>query len=234
MEKYVVYLRVSTQQQENSGLGLDAQKRDIRNFVERNKGIVFKSFTEIETGTNKRKRPKLSEAITLCKRENCKLLVAKLDRLTRNLHFMTGLYEANVPFVCCDYIDLTREMAYILAMMAEKEARDISSRTKKALQSLKDKGVKLGSPDNLTDKSRRLSAISRGRKAFNNESNKVAGRLIITLRDENYSWNKILSKLEKIGIRNDEDKFYSKSTIRMLYDRYKRADSWEDHINLQG
>ena len=198
MEKFVVYLRVSTQKQGESRLGLDAQKRDTKNFVERSEGIVLKSFIEIETGTNKKNRPQLTEAIHFCKEENCKLLVAKLDRLTRNVHFMAGIYEANIPFVCCDYPELTREMAYILAMMAEKEARDIASRTKKALLSLKERGVRLGSPDNLTDKSRRLSAISRGKTAFNDENNKIAGKLIVTLREEQYSWNKIIDKLKDI------------------------------------
>ncbi len=232
MEKYVAYYRVSTQQQGESRLGLEAQKKDIKEFVIRNRGIVLKSFTEIETGTNKKTRPELAEAISLCQREDCKLLVAKLDRLSRNVHFMSGLYEASIPFVCCDYPDLTREMAYMLAMMAEKEARDISSRTKKALQVLKERGVKLGSPQNLTDESRRQAAIVNKRTAFENEKNKLAGRLIVKFRDDNYPWDRILDTLKELGIRNKENNYFPKSTIRMLYDRYKGNESWKDYVGL--
>ena len=143
--KYVAYYRVSTKRQGESGLGLEGQQTAVAAFCE-----PVESFTEIETGTNKRQRPELAKAIAACKRLGATLVIAKLDRLARNVHFVSGLMESGVEFVACDNPTANRLTIHILAAVAEDEARRISERTRAALQAYKARGGQLGNPDNLT------------------------------------------------------------------------------------
>jgi len=143
--KYVAYYRVSTQRQGQSGLGLEGQQQAVAAFCE-----PLESFTEVETGTNKRHRPELQRAIATCKRLNAVLVIAKLDRLARNVYFVSGLMESGIEFVACDNPTANRLTIHILAAVAEDEARRISERTKAALAAYKARGGTLGNPRNLT------------------------------------------------------------------------------------
>jgi DNA invertase Pin-like site-specific DNA recombinase len=143
--KYVAYYRVSTQRQGQSGLGLEAQQAAVESFCQ-----PAESFTEIETGTNKRHRPELQRAIAASKRLGATLVIAKLDRLARNVHFVSGLMESGIEFVACDNPTANRLTVHILAAVAEDEARRISDRTKAALAAYKARGGTLGNPRNLT------------------------------------------------------------------------------------
>lgn len=138
---FVAYYRVSTDKQGKSGLGLEAQEAAVKQWL--NGGSLLASFTEIESG-KKVKRPKLAEALALCKRDGATLLIARLDRLARNVHFVSGLMETKVKFVACDMPEATPFMLHIYAAVAQEEARAISSRTKEALAAAKARGVKLG------------------------------------------------------------------------------------------
>lgn len=144
--KFVAYYRVSTDRQERSGLGLEAQRERVVQFLNGGKWSLIGEFTEVESG-RVNERPALEQAVKLCKREKATLVVATLDRLTRDLAFgATLLNDTKVRFVCADFPEASREMLQMRMVFAEWEARRIGERTKAALQELKKKGVKLGSP----------------------------------------------------------------------------------------
>jgi DNA invertase Pin-like site-specific DNA recombinase len=144
--KFVAYFRVSTDRQGRSGLGLDAQRDRITTYLNGGNWSLIGEFTEVESG-RVNERPALADAVKLCKREKATLVVATLDRLTRDLAFGATLLNDNkVKFVCADFPEASREMLQMRMVFAEWEARKIGERTKAALQELKKKGVKLGSP----------------------------------------------------------------------------------------
>lgn len=149
MSNFIAYYRVSTQRQGRSGLGLDAQKQSVKSYVEQVNGKLLEEFVEVETGKGANalsKRPQLREAIAKAKKEKAVLLIAKLDRLARNVHFVTGLMESNVKFVCADIPEANELTLHIMAAMAQYESRRISERTKEALAQAKRRGVRLGNP----------------------------------------------------------------------------------------
>lgn len=145
MEKFVAYYRVSTVKQGVSGLGLEAQQAAVESYVSRESGqIVAPPFVEIESGKVK-DRPQLKRALAHARQHKAVLLVAKLDRLARNVSFLANLLEGGVDFRACDNPHATRLTIHILAAVAEEEARAISQRTTAALKAAKARGVKLGS-----------------------------------------------------------------------------------------
>jgi len=143
--KYVTYLRVSTARQGQSGLGLEAQRAAVRDYLASVGGESVGEFLEVESGKNDH-RPELTAALAVCRKKKATLLIAKLDRLSRNVHFITGLMETGVPFVAADCPNDDRMMLQIRAVFAEEERRKISERTRQALAAARDRGVKLGSP----------------------------------------------------------------------------------------
>jgi DNA invertase Pin-like site-specific DNA recombinase len=163
--KMVGYYRVSTPKQGRSGLGLQAQKAAVKAFI--NGGKLIGEFTEIETGKNNN-RPKLAEAIQACRIYGATLVIAKLDRLSRNAHFLLGLKEAGVEFVCCDMPNANRLTVGIMAMVAEEERRMISERTKAALTAAKARGIKIGGDRDTipTKEARRRAAESVQRRVL--------------------------------------------------------------------
>lgn len=143
VNKYCAYYRVSTARQRHSGLGLAAQQTAVQNYIRTHGGIIEHNFTEIESG-KRNARIELQNAITHCKRNKTVLLIAKLDRLSRNLHFITGLMESKIDFVAADNPHANKLMTHMLAAFAEHEREMISERTKHALRAAKARGVKLG------------------------------------------------------------------------------------------
>jgi DNA invertase Pin-like site-specific DNA recombinase len=141
--RFISYLRVSTARQGRSGLGLEAQREAVSNFLNGGKWKLIEEVVEVESG-KRSDRPKLTHALLLCRLHKAKLVVAKLDRLSRNLHFLTSLMESKVPFVAADLPDANNFTVHILAAVAEHEAKMISARTKAALQAAKRRGTKLG------------------------------------------------------------------------------------------
>jgi DNA invertase Pin-like site-specific DNA recombinase len=139
---FVGYTRVSTAAQGSSALGLEAQQTAIARFL-RDGDQLLAGFVEVETGT-RCDRPELRRALHLCERHRATLLIAKLDRLARNVHFISGLMETGVPFLAIDMPSADPFRLHIEAAMAEDEARKISIRTKQALAAAKARGVKLG------------------------------------------------------------------------------------------
>jgi len=149
MGKLIPYYRVSTRKQGESGLGLEAQQACVADFARYGQHEIVAAYQEVETG-KRTDRPELTKAIAHSKRTKATLIIAKLDRLARNVHFLSGLMESRVDFVCCDNPHANRLTLHILAAVAEDEARRISERTKAALAAYKARGGKLGTPANLT------------------------------------------------------------------------------------
>jgi DNA invertase Pin-like site-specific DNA recombinase len=134
INKYITYYRVSTNKQANSGLGLEAQEQIVKGITD--KGEVIATFTEIESG-KKADRPKLQEAINMCKEKKAILLVAKLDRLSRSISFIANLMDSKVKFVCADTPEMDNFTIHLFAAMAERERVLISERTAAGLNSIK-------------------------------------------------------------------------------------------------
>jgi DNA invertase Pin-like site-specific DNA recombinase len=143
---FYAYYRVSTERQGASGLGLEAQRSAVLQHMAREGGRIEGEYVEIESG-KRSDRPKLAEAIRECKRSKATLIIAKLDRLARNVHFISGLLESGVDFVAVDNPHANRFQIHLLAAVAEYERDMISKRTKEALAQAKARGVKLGAKD---------------------------------------------------------------------------------------
>jgi DNA invertase Pin-like site-specific DNA recombinase len=143
MTKYVAYFRVSTKRQGQSGLGLSAQRESVSAYVAAINGKLVTEFTEIESGKNV-DRPQLAAALASCRIHGAILIVAKLDRLARNVAFVSNLMESGCEFCAVDFPQANRFMIHLLAAVAEYEAKMISDRTKAALAAAKRKGTQIG------------------------------------------------------------------------------------------
>jgi len=152
VEKVVSYLRVSSKAQGKSGLGLEAQREAVARYVAGAGAELLAEYQEVETGKGSNaldKRPQLRDAIAYAKKHKAVLVIAKLDRLARNVHFVSGLMETGVQFKCCDFPDADRTMIHIYAAMAEHEGRRISERIKDAFAAKKARGGILGNAESL-------------------------------------------------------------------------------------
>jgi DNA invertase Pin-like site-specific DNA recombinase len=157
--RFVSYYRVSTAQQGASGLGLEAQREAVSRHVAGAGGVIVADFTEIESG-KKSDRPQIAAALAACRLRHATLVIAKLDRLARNVHFVSSLMESGVDFVACDNPHATRLIIHILVAVAENEREMISARTIAALAAAKARGVRLGNP-NLKPGDRWASRVAR-------------------------------------------------------------------------
>ena len=143
MNKAIAYYRVSTDRQGKSGLGLEAQNETVKQFATFKQWELIGEFTEIESG-KKNNRPQLQEALKQCLKQKAVLVIAKLDRLGRNVAFISSLMESKVEFVAVDNPHANRLMLHLLAAFAEHEREQISTRTKEALKVAKNRGIILG------------------------------------------------------------------------------------------
>lgn len=155
----VAYYRVSTQKQGQSGLGMEAQEAAVRSFCDARGLKLDAAFTEVESG-RKSDRPELAKAFAKARRVRGVVVIAKLDRLARDVHFVSGLIKQGVAFACVDAPDDDAFMLHIRASVAEDEARKISQRTRDALAAAKARGVKLGNPQNLQQVDRAKGAAT--------------------------------------------------------------------------
>ena len=217
-KKYIGYYRCSTVEQEKSGLGLLSQKSVVNNYVNAN-GLLIAEFIEVETGTNKKVRLEMNKALKLAIKEKAILVIAKLDRLARNVNFVSSLMESNVEFIACDMPTANNFTIHIFAALAEQEAKLISERTKSALNELKKRGKVLGTPRNLTYLAR-LKGASVVRENANNNPNNIKGRAMAKLlRDKGMNYLKIAVELNNLGYETRRNFQFSASTVRRLLSR---------------
>jgi len=145
LRRFVAYYRVSTAKQGRSGLGLDAQRHAVEEYLAGQPAEIIAEFIEVESGRRK-DRQQLSNAISHARITRSSLIIAKLDRLARNVSFTSALMESGVEFVCCDLPSANRFTIHVMSALAEMEAEMISARTKAALAAAKRRGVRLGNP----------------------------------------------------------------------------------------
>ena len=218
--QYVAYLRVSTQKQGYSRLGIEAQREIIQKYLHDKTPIA--EYVEIESG-RKKDRPKLKEALMLCRKTEAVLIVAKLDRLARNVSFLSNLLENDVEIVFCDFPQANKMMLHILSAISQYEAELIAARTRSALQAKKVRGFRLGNPEHLMDKhgqAIRNSIKTCKRKADNNPNNTRAVAMLRTLIRENHTLKEMADILNREGFVTSQGCSFSKSTVYKLIRRY--------------
>lgn len=216
--RYVAYYRVSTQRQGRSGLGLEAQRRAV---IDRlcDGGELLAEYTEVESG-RRTDRPKLTEALSACRLHRAVLIIAKLDRLARNVAFVSTLMEAGVEFQACDFPSANRLTIHILSAVAEHEARAISERTRAALAAAKARGAILGG---ARGRAGTCTDLAKARAARTAKANQRALDLTPTIRslqaDGNTSLASIAAGLNARQIVTARGSPWSASQVRRILDR---------------
>src|SRR4051812_18176560 len=218
---FVSYLRVSTDRQGHSGLGIEAQRKAVEDYLNGGRWALLSEFVEVESG-KRDDRPKLQAALTCCKITGAKLVIAKLDRLARNVNFISNLMESGVDFVAVDFPQANRLTVHILAAVAEHEAAMISQRTKAALAAAKARGVKLGNPANLC---RQLDGSAKGNAAKTAKAAKRAADLlplILPMKAGGASLRQIADGLNRCGVPAPRGGDWSAVAVKRILDRQVR------------
>lgn len=218
MITYVSYLRQSTTKQQASGLGVEAQREIISKYLG-DPSLILREYIETESG-RKNDRPRLAEALELCKRTNSVLICAKLDRLSRNVAFTSRLLESDVEIVFCDFPKANRLLLHIVSSIAEYEAGLISERTRLSLEMKKKQGAILGKPENLLNNHARAIANSirtNKRKAIENENNRRASALIFSMRRNGVTYSDMAVTLNRQGFRTSRGCLFTPTTVWRLY-----------------
>lgn len=229
MKRYITYYRVSTKQQGQSGLGLSAQQATVKAFLKDRDAEQVETFTEVESGKNG-DRPVLKSAINMCKEQGATLLIAKLDRLSRNVAFLFNLKEelesAGVSFVACDIPEANNTMILgVMATMAQHEAEIISQRTKEGIrQSDKYKAGEWGNQQNFTDEARAKAHRIISQKARTDKSVRHAFHFIQPRREAGKTYQAIADELNEEGYLTRKGKTFHASQVRRIYLRFT-ADS---------
>lgn len=218
MCKYIAYYRVSTKKQGKSGLGLEAQRTVVKNFLSK-EDILITEYSDIESGKIN-DRFNLQKAISHTKKVKATLLIAKLDRLSRNASFIFTLRDSKVNFICCDMPNANTVTIGIMAVLAQDERERISQRTKDALAELKRKGKKLGSPKNLDFDARQKGLSVRKMNALNNENNRKAAAMIIASKNKNKSFYQITKELNDLGFKTRRNKKFQQNQVQILFNRF--------------
>lgn len=199
--KFVGYVRVSTYRQGKSGLGIDAQRKAITDYLNGGNWELIAEYVEVESGKLD-ERIELQKALNHCRLTSATLIIAKLDRLSRDSHFIGSIMKSDVEFIICDMPSANKFTIHILAAVAEHEREMISTRTKAALQAAKARGKALGNPANLTSAAAENGRIL-GVKARQIKANEFATKVFGTIKafiDQEMSLNQIARELNKKGI----------------------------------
>jgi len=213
--KFVAYYRVSTHRQGQSGLGLEAQQNAVREYLNGGNWKLAAEFTEVESGKHA-DRPELTAALEACRKHQAKLIIAKLDRLSRNVAFISALMDSGVEFIAVDMPEANRLTIHILAAVAEHEREAISSRTKDALAAAKARGVKLGNPrlDDVRPAAAKSLKVGADKFATNVAPiiRDIQGAGITTLRG-------VADALNKRGIKTRRGRQWNASQVKNVIDR---------------
>jgi DNA invertase Pin-like site-specific DNA recombinase len=223
MEKlYIAYYRVSTKRQNDSGLGLEAQKASVTKYIANNGNKIIAEFTEVESGKNN-SRPQLQKAIQKATTENATLVIAKLDRLSRNLTFISQLMDAKVRFTCCDMPDASELTIHIFASLAQWERKRISERTKEALRAKKAKEP-MWKPgrNNLTLDGYKKAYATISRNAREDQSVRFAWHYIKPLREQGKTFAQIAMELNEQGYKTRTGKMFYPMQVLNIWNRMQR------------
>jgi DNA invertase Pin-like site-specific DNA recombinase len=173
--RWVAYYRVSTDRQGDSGLGLDAQRKLVSDYLNGGNWVLSAEFTEVESG-KRSDRPQLAAALVMCRKLKARLIVANLSRLSRNVSFISALMDSGVEFVAADMPHANKMALQVLAVFAEYERDQISERTRRALAQAKERGVQLGGP-------KRLEASALGVAANKANADRFAANVLPIIRE---------------------------------------------------
>jgi DNA invertase Pin-like site-specific DNA recombinase len=195
--RFVAYYRVSTDKQGKSGLGLEAQREAVTNYLNGGPWTLVEEFIEIESG-KRNNRPELEKALAACKRQKAKLIIAKLDRLGRNLAFIATLMESGVEFVAVDNPHANKLTVHILAAVAQHEREMISERTKAALAAAKRRGTRLGNPNLSKAAKRGVAALKANARQFADNIRPIIEEI---MRAGATSHNAIAAELNKRNVK---------------------------------
>jgi DNA invertase Pin-like site-specific DNA recombinase len=215
--KFIAYYRVSTQKQGQSGLGLEAQKQGVMDYLNGGDWELVSEFTEIETGKGANaldRRPQLRAALDMCKKMKATLVIAKLDRLARNVHFVSGLIETGVEFVAADMPHANKTMIQIHAVMSEHERDQISARTIAALSAAKERGVVLGKAGAANLKPN----IEQRQKTADAFANKLRG-VIEGMKARGLSQRAMCAELNGLGIKTAKEGQWSQIQLQRVMSR---------------
>ena len=212
--RYTPYYRVSTQKQGSSGLGLEAQQAAVRAYVP-DPAQLGTEFVEVESG-KRNHRPQLLAAMAEARRTGATLLIAKLDRLSRNAGFIFALRDSGVDFVCCDMPDANTLTVGLFAVIAQHERETISKRTKDALAAKKARGAQLGSSANFTPAVIAQGQASMQANARENQQNRQAARLAELLRARGHTLQQVADELNQAGYRTRRGRTFHPTTVQRL------------------
>lgn len=216
MPTYFAYYRVSTQKQGVSGLGLEAQQAAVTSFLQG--GRPQGEYVEIESG-KKNHRPQLLAAMAAARAAGGVLLIAKLDRLSRNASFILALRDSGVDFVCCDMPDANTLTVGLFAVLAQHERETISKRTKDALAAKLARGAQLGTPANLTAEARQRGLLVRQQNARQHAGMRQATALITSRRAQGVSFRQIAGELNALGFTARRGGTFNQKQVQRLYER---------------
>lgn len=215
-KKYVAYYRVSTQRQGQSGLGLEAQQAQIQTCI--SDGKLVNSFTDIESG-RKANRPELEKALAFCKKEDATLIIAKLDRLSRNVNFIFSLRDSGVKFKACDLPDFNTLTLGVFASFAEYESEKIKERTRAALQAKLERDGKWWGVANITPEASKKGTEAIIRKAKQNPNNQRAMAYIESNLHNKWTLTVMTKKLNEKGFKTSTGKQFNPTQVSRLYKR---------------
>jgi DNA invertase Pin-like site-specific DNA recombinase len=214
--RFISYYRVSTLKQGASGLGLEAQQAAVQAYLNGGNWTLLDEFQEIESGKNNA-RPVLARAIYACRLKGATLVIAKLDRLSRDAHFLLGLQRTGVDFVCADMPVANRLTVGIMAVVAEEERHMISKRTKDALAAAKARGSKLGGYRGGPVPDGRLGAAERRLKADQHAA--LVLPTIAELRQQDMSLHQVAAALAERGVRTPRGGAWTATSVRRVLAR---------------
>jgi len=217
--KYIAYYRVSTREQGDSGLGLEAQKSYIEHFY--SPANIIASYTDVASGKDVHNRPELAKAIKQANETGATLVVAKIDRLSRRTEQALEILETlNGRLASCDIPNLDKFTFTIFMAIADRERELISIRTKQALAAKKAQGARLGKAENFNNEGRAKGSDAMKAKANANGNNKIAADYIKMMVSAGLSWNLIAKKLNDQGYKTPRGKQFQAIQAQRIYNRY--------------
>ncbi len=220
--KFIAYYRVSTDRQGRSGLGLEAQREAVTRYLNGGNWQLLDEFVEVESGKRDDNRPQLAAALAACRKQKATLVIAKLDRLARNVAFIANLMDSKAEFIAVDFPTANRLTLHIMAAFAEHEREMISARTKAALAIRKAQGARLGNRTNLA------AAQAKGGAAVKREADQFAAKVVPTIeaikRTGTTSYNAIAKALNDRGVKTAKGGTWAAATVRNIMLRAPALD----------